>query len=272
MRKNFMARVIVIGNQKGGVGKSVTVINTAHALAKYFDKKVLVIDCDPQNNVSQVLGKVPPYDQPHTIADIFEGSADANLTSCAVQSRYKNIWLIPSNLEAFTLEDRLGRGNPKQFIGLRNKFDSGAREFYDMILIDCRPDISGLFVNNALAMGEKLIMPIGAEDMFALKGVGQFMEAVRVVRENLNPDLEFLGGLITMYDSRTNTSRAMTDAILQYFEKSKVFKSVINRNTAINRANIEGKSVIDYDPKATGSCDYRNFAEEILAWLEKDKR
>jgi chromosome partitioning protein len=267
-----MAKIIVIGNQKGGVAKSVTVINTAHALAKYFNKKILIIDCDPQNNTSQVMGKVAPYDQARTITDIFEGGADMNITSCAVPSKYKNIWLIASNLDAFTLEDRLGRGNPKQFIGLKNKYDAGAREFYDFILIDCRPDISGLFVNNALALGEKLIMPVGAEDMFALKGVQQFMEAVRIIREDLNPDLEFFGALITMYDSRTNTSKAMLDAITQHFGRNKVFKTVINRNTAINKASIEGISVIEYDTRATGAHDYKNFAQELLTWLERENK
>lgn len=150
---------------------------------------------------------------------------------------------------------------------------SGARDFFDFIIIDCPPAIGGIYVNNALVIADYVVMPIGAEDVFALKGIRQFDQAIQVIRENITPDLRIIGTLVTMYDSRTLTSRSMYEAIIQHLGCAMVFQTLIHRNTAVNRANINHCSVIDYAKKAAGvtvgADDYRKFSGELLERLKK---
>jgi len=264
-----VAEVICIANQKGGVGKTTVCVNLAHALSKYQGKKVLVVDSDPQSNASSILGTISPWEQSRTISDLFLGGPEANFTSCLTKTKYENLWLIPSNLNAFTLDGRLGK-DPRTFIGLKNKFDAGAQEFFDFIIIDCRPDLSGLFVTAPLVIAHYVIVPIGGEDLFALKGVAQLMEAVEAIRINLNSQISFLGALLVDYDARTNTSRAMKDAAIGHFGK-RIFKTIITRNTAIPRASMKLQTVIDHDPRTQGAQDFKAFSLELLEWLSQSQ-
>lgn len=263
-----MAIIISVAVQKGGVGKTTTVVNTAHALAKYENKHVLVVDMDPQHNSSMVLGKVTPYEQPRSVINLFEDKT-MNFASCAVPSKYKNVDLIASHIDLFGLGESLGPSNPKGIVALKSKLDSGSLEKYDFILIDCPPNLGGPFLNNALVISDYYIIPVESESYFALKGMQQFQESVSVIKETINPNLELLGVLITMYDPRTNASKAMVDAIRNYFGHSKVFGTIIHRNTAINKANMLRQAVCHLDTRTPGCQNYRTFAAELLEWAER---
>ncbi len=262
-----MAHLISVAIQKGGVGKSTTVTTTAHALGK-LDKKVLVVDLDPQHNASMTLGKVPPYDQPRNVMSLFTEKS-TTFSTCAVPSKYKNVDLIASHIDFFAIGEQLGAGNPKQIVGLKNKLDQGALNNYDFIFFDCPPALGGPFLNNALVISDFFIIPLESESYYALKGVQQFLESVEAIQETINPTLTMLGVLITMYDKRTTVSEAMADGIRRYFGKEKVFNTIINRNTAINKATLEDKTIIDFDTRMSGAQDYMLFAKELIEWVDR---
>lgn len=261
-----MAHIISMAIQKGGVGKTTTVTNTAHALG-LLEKQVLVVDMDPQHNASVTLGIVPPYDQPRTVINLFEEKS-SSFSTCTVPTKFKNVDLISSHIDFFSTGDKLGPGNPKQIVGLKNKLDDTAQEHYDYILIDCPPALGGPFLNNALVISDFFIIPIEAESYYALKGVQQFMEAVEAIQETINPGLKLLGVLVTMFDKRANVSKAMLEGIQRFFGKEHVFKTIINRNTAINKAALEDKTIIEYDTRTPGAHDYKLFAKELIKWVE----
>ena len=263
-----MAITISVAVQKGGVGKTTTVVNTAFALAKYEGQRVLVLDMDPQHNSSMVLGKITPYEQPRTVINLFEDKT-INFSACAVPSKYKNVDLISSHIDLFGLGEGLGPSNPKGIVTLKSKLDAGARDTYDFILIDCPPNLGGPFLNNSLVVSDYYVIPVESESYFALKGMQQFEESVSVIKETINPSLELLGVLITMFDPRTNASKAMVDAIRNYFGHSKVFETIINRNTAINKANMLRQAVCQLDTRTPGCQDYRSFAKELMEWMTR---
>lgn len=260
-----MAVIISIANQKGGVGKTTTTITTAHALGE-LGKKVLVVDADPQHNASLILGKVTPYEQSRTIIELFT-EPDVNFSTCAVGSKYKGVDLIPSHIDLFAFGESLGPSNPKNFVGLKNKLDQAAMEYYDIIFIDCPPALGGPFLSNALVLSDYYLIPLESESYFALKGVQQFLEAAKTIRDTINPKLALLGVLITMADMRTNVSKAMVEAIQKFFTEKKVFKTIITRNTSINQASMARKTILDFDGRRSGAHDYQNFAKELLEWL-----
>jgi len=261
-----MAHIISFAIQKGGCGKTTSVVTTAHALGE-LNKKVLVVDLDPQHNASLILGKVSPYEQPRTVIDLFE-KKDVNFSTCSVPSKCKNVDLISSHIDLFAIGEQFGPGNPKQIVGLKNKLDKAAMEHYDFVLIDCTPALGGPFLNNALVISNYYVIPLESESYFALKGVQQFLEAVDVIKDTINPDLQLLGVLITMADMRTQVTKAMIEAIHKFFGENDVFKSIITRNTSINKAAMLNKTVIAFDSRMSGASDYREFAKELVEWLE----
>jgi chromosome partitioning protein len=257
-----MAHVITICNHKGGVGKTTTVVNLAHALVK-AGKKVLVVDADPQGNASQTLGKVPPHDQPIGVADLFmdRGRVFANTY---VDSKISDLKLIPSTLRMFQLERMIPE--TKRVMGLRAKLDAGARETFDFILMDTPPNL-GTFQLNALAASDYYIVPVQADSYHALTGIEYLMETAGFVREDANEDLKFLRVLITMSDSRTSVAKTMAQEIRRHFGKDRVFENVINRNTLIAQAVIEGKSIFQKDTRAPGAKDHMSLAKELIRIL-----
>lgn len=262
-----MACIVSFAIQKGGVGKTTSTVTTAHALAE-LGKRVLVIDMDPQHNASIVLGKVAPYEQPRTIIDIFR-EPDMNLSACAVASKYENVDLISSHIDLFLIPNSLAPGSPKMIMGLRSRIDQASQDHYDYILIDCPPNLGGPFVTNALAASDYYIIPLEAESYFALKGVQQFMEMVRDIRDTINPKLKLLGVLITMADMRTNVSRAMVESIKRFFGEDLVFQTIITRSTSINKANMMRKTTLALDSRQLGAQDYVQFAKEMIQWVER---
>jgi chromosome partitioning protein len=263
-----MSTIISFAIQKGGVGKTTSSITTAAALAE-LKKHILLIDMDPQHNASLTLGKIDPNEQPRTVKDLFLDKT-ATFSTCSVPTKIKNVDLIPSNIDLFTLHDRLSN-DPRGLMGLKLKLDDTAVNNYDFIIIDCPPTLGGPFLNNALCISDYYIMPVDSESKYALKGIQQFQEAVEAIQETINPKLSLLGVLITMFDGRTIISRAMEEAIRRFFGNNYVFKTIIHRNTAIGKAHLEDKTIISFDGRTPGAKNYRQFAKELLEWLDATK-
>jgi len=257
-----MAHVITICNHKGGVGKTTTVVNLAHAFVK-TGKKVLVVDADPQANASQTLGKVPPHDQPVGVSDLFMEKGKVFSTTC-VDTKIPEIKLIPATLRMFQLERMIPE--TKKVLGLRAKLDAGAREMFDYILIDTPPNL-GTFQLNALAASDYFMVPVQADSFHALTGLEYLMETAGFVREDCNEDLKFLRVLVTMYDGRTSVAKTMAQEIRRHFGKDRVFQTVINRNTLLAQAVIEGKTIFSKDTRAPGAKDHMALARELAQIL-----
>ncbi len=261
-----MAQVIAFANHKGGVAKTTSVTNTAYGLMK-AKKKVLVIDCDPQGNASMTLCAVSPFEQPLTIEHLFTNK-DMDFHSCAVKSKYEGIDLIVSNINASAMAATLGPNDAKRFICLKNKYDEKARKRYDYILLDCPPSLDGVFLVNAMTVADFFVIPIESESMYALQGVDSLLKAIGVITEATNPTLKMLGALVTMFDSRTTAGKLMLESIKGYFGIKKVFQTTIHRNTSINKANMLFRCVCDFDQRASGCQDYRDFAKELIHRIE----
>ncbi|MCP3685575.1 MAG: ParA family protein [bacterium] len=264
-----MSVVISCAIQKGGTGKSTTVATTAHALGE-LGYKVLAVDSDPQSNLSMILGKVKVLDQPRTMIDLFTDDG-ATFSNCATPSKYKNVDLISSSIDLFSVVEKLGSGHPKNLIGLQRKLDTAAKNHYDYILIDCPPALFSPLVSNALVISDYYIIPLEAESYFGLKGVQQFLEAAQVIKDGINSNLSLLGVLVTRADMRTHAAQAMTESIQRFFGPDKVFKTVVHRNTAIAKASMSHQTVIGYDSRMSGAKDYRNFAKELVEWIKREQ-
>lgn len=255
--------IISVATQKGGVGKTTTVVNLAHALTlKPCYKKVLVIDMDPQANASSILGKVHPEEQIKGVATLFD-DAQKFAINCTVPSKYKNIDLMPSKLDLFASVNRLAPSNPAAFMCLDRKLDSATLSTYDFILIDCPPNIGGPCVANALTVSDYYITPIESSSIFSLNGLEQFMDAVSAMRGYTDHNQEMLGVLMTMYDSRLSICKTMLDALQQSYG-SRLFESKIISSTDINKAHGLNRTVIDAFTRTKSARCYREFAVEVM--------
>lgn len=261
---NPNAKVITVGVQKGGVGKTTTVVNLAYCLAR-TGLKILVVDLDPQGNCSMMLGKIHPEEQPRTVKNLFLNE-NSFFCNCKTKSKYKNIDIIPSTLDLFELSNEL-TNSPLAIIGLKNALDDGTLLEYDLILIDTPPNLGGLFITSALVVSNAYIMPIECESFFSLKGVDQFQKFAQQIKKSINPKLKFLGGLITMYDARTKASSLMVPRIIDFLGKENTFKTIIPRNSKLNRAVMKGKSICDADKRSTSCKAYQQLAEEIIPYI-----
>ncbi len=258
-----MAHVITVCNHKGGVGKTTTVVNLAHALAR-LGKKVLVVDADPQANASQTLGKVPPVDQPFGVSDLFIDKSKIFSTTF-VDTKIQDVKLIPATLQMFQLERMIPE--TKRVMGFKAKLDEGVLETFDYIIFDTPPNL-GVFQLNALAASQWYLVPIQADSFHSLTGIEYLVETAGFVREDANEDLKFLRALVTMYDARTSVAKTMSQEIRRHFGKDRVFKTLINRNTMVAQAVIEGKTVFQKDGRAPGAKDHLDLAEEMISLLE----
>lgn len=262
---NKKSSIISIINQKGGVGKTTTTANLGHALAQ-LGFKTLVIDFDPQANASMVLGKLSPFEQPKTLADVY--TSENTLYDCIIPTKYENLDLVSSHMDLFSIKIQI-TGTPDGIIGLKRAMDEKIISFYDFVLIDCQPDIGGALVTNALVTSDYYIVPIAAEDVFGLRGIKQLEASIKVIRDSLNPHLSLIGALITMSDKRSNATKIMTDMVTTYFKKESVFKTVIRRNAAINTAFLSNQTIFDFDKKTSGAEDYTALGEELAKKLRK---
>lgn len=250
-----MARIITIFNQKGGVGKTTTVINLAAALGK-LNKRMLVIDVDPQGNATSGLG----IDKKSLELSIYDGLInDVNLGQILQKTSAENVDIIPSNVDLAGAEIELIGINDRELV-LGKSIKSMGRN-YDFIFIDCPPSL-GLLSINGLSASHSVLIPIQCE-YYALEGVSQLVDTIMLVKRSLNPELEIEGVVLSMFDGRTNLSIQVVDEVKKYF-KGKVYTSIIPRNVRLAEAPSYGLSVIDYDSKSKGAEAYSDLAEEFL--------
>ena len=248
-------RILTISNQKGGVGKTTTTVNLATAMAA-VNKRVLVIDLDPQGNASTSLG----IDQKHRAVNVYHVLlGDSPLSEAIVPTGIPNLSVVPSGvdlsgaeLELVDIENRQNRLKKS----LENQLDS-----WDFILIDCPPSL-GLLTLNALVAADAVMVPLQAE-FLALEGVSQLVRTIDRVRKSFNPNLELQGIVLTMVDKRNNLSEMVENDVREYFGP-KVYATTIPRNVRISEAPSHGKPVLIYDLQSKGSKAYLDLAGEVL--------
>lgn len=250
-----MGRVIAIANQKGGVGKTTTAVNLSACLA-VAENRTLLVDIDPQANSTSGLGFDPKKIKNSIYEVLVQG---LEVSEAVLSTELEYLRLVPSTIRLVGAEIELVSAISRESI-LRHALKD-IRNQFQFILIDCPPSL-GLLTLNALTAADSVLIPIQCE-YYALEGLGQLLNTVRLVQRHLNPKLEIEGVLLTMYDGRLNLSRQVADEVRKYFE-DKVFRTVINRNVRLSEAPSFGKPIILYDAVSTGAENYMSLAEEIL--------
>ena len=253
-------QIISIINQKGGVGKTTTVINLAAGLAQQ-EKKVLVIDLDPQGNATTGLGLSNLESSTETIYGVLNGTK--TISDVIRKTKFKNLDIITSNVDLSGLEVETADDNMRAFI-LKRELTAYLNDFssmYDYVLIDCPPSLSLLTVM-ALVSSHSLLVPLQTE-FFALEGLTQLMKTIERIKVNLNPELKIRGILLTMFDKRNRLSTQVEKEARDYFNE-KVYLTVIPRNVRLSEAPSHGMPVLMYDKFCPGSKSYFNFTDEFI--------
>lgn len=250
-----MGKIIAIANQKGGVGKTTTAVNLAAAIG-VLEKKVLLIDADPQANASSGLGVDPDNVQAGTY-EFLERSVEA--TDVIVDTTSPNVKLIPAHIDLVAAEIELVDKENREYM-----FRDGIKDIkdqYDFIIIDCAPSL-GLITLNALTAADSVIIPIQCE-YFALEGLGKLLNTIKSVQNLHNPDLNIEGLLLTMYDPRLRLSNQVVEEVRTHFPDM-VFQTLIQRNVRLSEAPSFGESILKYDAESKGAINYILLAEEVL--------
>jgi len=247
-----MGKTIAVINQKGGVGKTTSAVNVAAALAEQ-GKTVLLIDLDPQGNATSGLG-ITPDQYTQTTYEVLIG--EVQLADAVIESHVQNLYVLPTGKDLAGAEVELVQMLSRE-LKLREALKLAA---YDYIFIDCPPSL-GLLTINALSAADNVLIPVQSE-YYALEGLGQLMGTIQAVREHINPGLELLGILLTMYDKRTSLSEQVASELKQHFG-DKLFSTVVPRNVRLAEAPSFGKTVYEHDKWSKGARAYKNVAKEI---------
>ena len=255
-----MSRVIAIANQKGGVGKTTTVINLSACLAE-AGKKVLTVDMDPQGNSSSGLG-LDKDKLKNTVYQLMIG--ECGIRDCINRSSMKGVSVVPATVHLAGAEVELIGERGSQYI-LKKELDE-VRAEYDFILIDCPPSLNLLTIN-AMTAADSVLVPIQCE-YYALEGLSQLLYTIGLVQKSLNPALAIEGVVFTMYDARTNLSLQVVENVKQHLKQT-IYKTIIPRNVRLAEAPSHGLPIILYDPRSAGAESYRKLAKEVIAYNGK---
>ncbi|CAK1226671.1 AAA family ATPase [Fructobacillus evanidus] len=249
-----MAKIIALANQKGGVGKTTTSINLGAALAK-AGKKVLLVDADPQGNATSGVG----VDKSELEKDVYEVLINGVAAQEAIV-KADTLDILPTTIQLSESEVQLV-DLPRREFRLKDALAPLADQ-YDYILIDNPPSL-GLLTINSFTAADAVLIPVQTE-FYALEGLGQLLNTIELVRQGLNPDLEMAGILLTMFDTRTNLAKQVSEQVRTYFE-DRVYHTVIPRTVRLSEAPSYGQAIIDFDPKSLGARVYTEFAKEVMA-------
>lgn len=251
-----MARIISVANQKGGVGKTTTTVNLGACLA-YYGKKVLLIDMDAQGNATSGIG----IRKSDVIKDIYDVLVNEEpIENVIHQTSRENLDIAPATIQLSGAEIEMTPMMARES-RLKNALKD-VRNEYDFILIDCPPSLGHLTIN-AFTVSDSILIPVQCE-YYALEGLSQLLNTIRLVQKHFNPDLRIEGVLLTMYDARTNLGSEVVEEVRKYF-RERVYDTIIPRNVRLSEAPSHGLSIIDYDIRSKGAEVYLALAKEVLA-------
>ena len=251
-----MGKIISLVNQKGGVGKTTTSVNLAAGLA-YLNKKVLMIDIDPQANATQGIG-VDRMQITGTTYDVIVG--DKEIKDVTLKTEVPRLSVVPASTDLATADIELSELKSGRELRLKEKLKK-IKKNYDYIIIDCPPSL-GLLNRNALAASDSVLIPVQCE-YYALEGLTQLLSTIKFIQDSFNPKLSIEGVLLTMLDQRTNLGVEVSQEVRKYF-REKVYKTFIPRNVKLSEAPSEGKCIYDYDKNSEGAKAYANLSKEVI--------